>query len=461
MQKIITYILALLLSVATWIATAQENAEKWSLEDCIAYAFENNLQLLRDKNSFTISENNLQQSKYNRLPSVNGSTSWNNNYGRSIDNTTNGYTNQNSSSISYGIGTSVDLFNGFRKKNQIEKEKIDLQANLLDIETNKENLALSITSYYLNILYAQEQLQVAKENLSIIEKQQERIAQLVDAGKKPKGDLLEQQSQVAKNQSSIIEAENRLSLAYLDLYQALDIPAQKAFLIESPDVKNIDKAHATLLNYADKYAPIIAQRPSIKALDYRIESAEKSIAIAKSGYYPTLGLNANIGSGYSSLQYNYEKNPNKPNQLLKAEKMSFFDQYELNLSKSWGVSLSIPIFNKFQTRTSVRNASLQLADIQLQQQIERNRLYKELQQAYTNALAAVKKYEAQRKALASLKETFRYVEEKYQLGMLSNFDYNESLNNLTVARSEMLQAKYEYLFRTKILEFYGGIPLQF
>lgn len=460
MHKIITYILTLLISVSALLASAQGTEKKWTLRNCIDYAYENNLQLLRNRNRIIMSENNLKQAKYDRLPSLSGSTSWSNSYGRSIDYVTNGYTDQNSSNVNYGIGTSVSLFSGFRKKHQIEKGKIDLQADLLDIETAKENLALSVTSYYLNILYAKEQLQVAKDNLTVVQKQQERISQLVKAGKMPKGNLLEQQSQVAKNESNIVEAENRLSLAYLDLYQALDITAGKTFLIAEPDVASVEKADLALLNYSNQYKDIIAQRPSMKAFDYRIESAEKSIDIAKAGYYPTVGLSANIGSGYSNLRYNYKQDATT-GQLTKNGKMSFADQYELNLSKSWGLNVSIPIFSKLQNKTAVRNANLQLEDIQIQKQVERNRLYKELQQAYTNATAAVKKYQAQHKTLAALEETFRYVEEKYQLGMISSFDYNESLSNLTTARSNMLQAKYEYLFRTKILEFYSGIPLQF
>lgn len=460
MQKFIVYILTIFLSMVSFFADAQASEKgKWTLQDCIEYAHNNNLQLQRNRNRVLTSENNLQQAKYNRLPSLSASTSWNNGYGRNVDYVTNGYTDQHSSNINYGVGTSVNIFNGFRRKYEIEKGEIDLQASLLDIETAKENLALNITSYYLNILYAQEQLQVAKDNLKIIEKQQGRIKQLVEAGKMPKGDLLEQQSQVAKNQSNIVEAENRLALAYLELYQALDIQNKDAFTIASPDVSSIDEADATLLQYSDKYSEIIAQRPSMKSFDYQLKSAEKNIAIVKSNYYPTVGLNASIGSGYSNLRYDYKTDPANPGQLIRGDVMSFADQYELNFSKSWGVSVNIPIFNKFQTRTAVRNAVLQMEDVQIQQQIEKNRLYKELQQAYTNALAAVKKYEAQRKAVASLEETFRYVEEKYQLGMLSNFDYNESLNNLTTAHSNMLQAKYEYIFRTKILEFYSGTPL--
>ncbi len=461
MQNLIKYALNVLCLLLSVFAVAQTTTPKWNLTDCINYAHENNLQLQRNKVQIALSKNNLQQVKNDRLPSLSGSSSWNNSYGRSIDYNTNGYTERNSSNINYGVGTSINLFSGFKKRNQIKKNEIDLQAQLLETEAIKENLALNITSLYLNILYAQEQLQVTKENLEIAQKQQNRIRKLVDAGKMPKGDLLQQQSQVAKNESNIVEEENRLSLAYLDLYQLLDIPNEKAFLVEIPEVDNVEKASRTLLNYTERYGDIIAQRPEMKAFDYKIKSAQKGIAIAKSAYYPSLGLNANINSGYSNQRFDYKVDPNNPTNLSKNGVKSFFDQYEENLSKSWGLSLSIPIFSKFQTRTSVRNATLQLEDIKIQQQQEHNRLYKELQQAYTNALAAVKKYEAQRKAVAALEETFRYSEEKYQLGMLSNFDYNEALNNMTVARSQMLQAKYEYLFRTKILDYYNGLPLQF
>ncbi len=439
---------------------AQNPTKKWTLKDCINYAYENNLQLKRNKNAVQLSKNNLQQSKYDRLPSLSGSTSWNNSYGRSVDYVTNGYTTQNSSNVSYGVGTSVNLFSGFRKKHQIAKNKLDLQADLLNIEVVKENLALQITSFYLNILYAQEQLQIVKENLEIAKKQQKRIKELVANGKVPKGNLLEQQSQIAQKESAIVEAENRLNLAYLDLFQALDIQNGKEFAIQKPSLKEEDDAHLVLLNYAEKYDAILVQRPALKVLDYRLKSAEKSLKIAKSGYYPSLNFSANIGSGFSNLRYDY-KLDDLTKELVKVGRMSFADQYDLNLSKSWGLSLNIPIFSKFQNRTAVRNASLQLKDLEIQQQIERNRLYKELQQAYTNAVGAVKKYEAQRKTVKALEETFRYAEEKYQLGLLSNFDYNESLSNLTSARSNMLQAKYEYFFRTKILEFYSGKPMEF
>ncbi len=457
MLRITSYILGILLLFLTTLATAQDMKPKWSLKKCIDYAYENNLQLKRSKNRIIINKNNLQQSKNDRLPTINASTSWNNSYGRSVDYVTNGYTNEHSSNISYGVGVSVTVFNGFRKKNQIEKNEFDLKVSLFDIETTKENLALNITALYLNILYAQEQLQIAKDNLKIAQKQENRVKELVNSGILAKGNLLEQQAQISKNESNIVDSENRLTLAYLDLYQLLDIPQEQAFLIISPNITKID--NPILLDYSKKYTDMIAKRPTMKAFEYRIKSAEKDIAITKSNYYPTIGLSANIGSGYSNLRYDYEQN--NLGQLVKGGRMSFADQYDLNLSKSWGVSMNIPIFSKFQNRTAVKNAYLQIEDLQTQKEIEKNKLYKEIQQAHTKVLTAIKKYEAEQKSLASLEETFRYVEQKYQLGTISNFDYNEALNNLMVARSNMLQAKYECIFRSKILAFYNGEVFDF
>ncbi len=433
----------------------QDKKQTKSLKQCIAYAYEHNLALKRTQMSLKLSENNLKQAKYNRLPSLSASSSWSNGYGRSIDYVTNGYTNQHSSNVSYGLGTSVSLFNGFRKKHQIEKNKLDLQAELSNIEVLKENLALQIASFYLSVLYASEQLEIVKEDLKIAEKQKERTAELVKSGKLPKGNLLEQLSVIARKKTALVESENRLNLAYLDLYQALDIKKGEEFLVEIPSEKQMENASFLLGNYSEKLEGIVLKRPMLKVLEYRKKSAKKNLQIAKSGYYPSLNFSASIGSGFSNLRYEYSLDA-LTKELVKVGRMSFADQYNLNLSKSWGLSLSIPLFQNFQNKTATSNAALQLEDLQIQEQIEKNRLEKELQQAYANAIGAVKKYQATSKTVKAMEESFRYSEEKYQLGLLSNFDYNEALANLSSAKSAMLQAKYEYVFKTKILEFYAG-----
>lgn len=459
MTKIFTYILTSLLALLATVLFAQEKTQ-WSLEDCILYGYEHNIQLQRQQKSLAVHKNNLQQSKNNRLPSLNGSASYNNSYGRGLDGTTNTYTNKSNYGVNYGIGASVDLFGGFVKKHRIHKNEIDLQAMLYDIDAQKENLALNITSYYLEILYAKEQLEVAKENLAIVEKQKGQMKALVDAGKKPKGDLFEQESQLAKAESGIVNAENKLSTSYLNLYQLLDVKNEEAFEVEVPSENKLNAQVGTLLNQEIDYDKLISSRPAMAALKYRKQSAEQDIKIAKSAYFPTLSLNANVGSSYSSLQYNRELDP-KTGILKPGARMPFGKQADVNLSQSWGLSLRVPIFNKFQTRTSVRNSIIQVEDMELQKEEQENKLYKELQQAHTAATSALKKYNAEEKALIAHKETFRYISEKYKLGLISSFDYNQALNNLTVAKSNLLQAKYEYIFRTKIIAFYKGESLKF
>lgn len=456
--RILTFLFTSFATLLTTWLVAQEKPE-WSLEDCISYAYKHNIQLQRQHNSLTVQQNNIQQSKYNRLPTINGSTSFSNNYGRSINQVTNGYTNQSSYGISYGVGASVNLFNGFEKKHRIKKNEIELQAILADIEAQKENLALNITSIYLEILYAREEVELAKENHKIILSQQKQIKALVDAGKKPAGDLLEQQSQIAKAESRIVEAESKLSISYLSIYQLLDLKNEEAFHVKIPSSLDMDNLGESILGQSIDYESIVEARPIMNALKYRTQSAEQDIKIAKSSYFPSLSLSANIGSNYSNLEYD-RKFDSQTNSFTKGDRMSFFDQADLHLNKSWGLNLSIPIFNRFQTRTSVKNAQIQVEDMLLQKIEEENKLYKELQQAYTNATIALKKYRVQEKTLEAHKETFRYISEKYNMGLVNSFDYNEALNNLTTSKSSMLQAKYEYLFRTKILDFYKGGSLK-
>ncbi len=432
--------------------------ETWNLSKCIKYAYDNNIEIRRIDLSAKVSENALKQSKYDLLPSVSGRASWSQNYGRSVDYVTNGYTTQNSNSINYGIGANVNLFSGFRKKKIIEQNTINLQAALMEIDKLKEDMALNITSYYLNILFSIEQLNVAKDNLQLSENQLKRVKILVDVGKKPQSDLLHQKSQVAKNRSAVISGENALSLAYLDLYQILEIKGDSTFEIEIPTIDIQQDADAELLEYESKFESIIAERPSFKLQDLRIASAAKQLDIAKADYYPSLSFNANIGSGYSNLRYDMIPNPSGMG-FIKDGVMSFGDQYRVNLSKSFGFSLSIPIFSKFRVRTNVQNANIRYEDAKLQKALSYNNLYKQLQTAYTKAVAAVNNYRAEKQSVASFEEAFKYAKTNYELGKINSYDYNQAQSNLIQARSALIRAKFEYVFRTKILEYYSGKEL--
>ncbi len=449
MQKII------FLSIFILYAFAGEAQETWDLAKCIKYAYDNNIQIRRTDLAVQVAKNNLQQSKHNLLPTVAGRASWNRNYGRSVDYVTNGYTNQNSSSMSYGIGGNINLFEGFRKHHLIEQNKINLQTRLMEIDKLKEDMALNITSYYLNILFTIEQLNAAKENLKLSETQLERVKLLVELGRKPQSDLLTQKAQLAKNKSKVVSNENALSLAYLDLYQLLDIKGDSTFEITIPEIDIEQGADTELVKYQSKFESIIAERPSYKLQDLHIADAKKQIEIVKSAYYPTLSFSANISSGYSNLRYNMIQNPTGTG-FIKDGVMSFADQYDINLNKSFGFSLSVPIFSKFQTRNNVQNAQIKYEDAKLQKELGYNDLYKQLQTAYTKAVAAVNNYNAEQQSVKSFEEAFKYAEKNYELGKISSFDLNQAQNNLIQARSALIRAKFEYVFRTKILEYYSG-----
>lgn len=437
-------------------ADAQEQ-RKWSLEDCINYAYENNIQLKQSLLRAAVVVNNAKQARHERLPNFNGSSSFNRNFGRSVNYVDNTYVNRSTSSLNYGLSSSVDLFDGFKKKNTIERNEFNLQAVLFDIEKAKENLALNVTSFYLSILYNKEQLQVAKDRIAVTQQQIERAKALVEAGKLPKGDLLEQESLLAQEELQLVEAENRLTLSFLDLYQLLDITTTNNFPIEEPEL-DIDEETQKLISFSHLYENIIEERPSVKAYEYRLKSAEKEREITKGSQYPSLSMRGGLSSGYSNQSFENMEFDTDGN-LVGRDKVGFRDQLTDNLNKSFGFNLSIPIFNQFRVKTAIANAELDIENSELELQNQKNLLYKEIQQAYINASAAIRKYVSSEKSLEASKETFRYVEEKYALGMISTFDYNEAKNNLARSKSNLIQAKYDYIFRIKILDFYNGVPL--
>jgi outer membrane protein len=237
-------------------------------------------------------------------------------------------------------------------------------------------------------------------------------------------------------------------LSYLGLYQLLELPISESFKIEKPNLPEV-KANLSMSNSLDVFQNALNVRPEVQAAQLRVKSAETQLNIAKGNYYPSLTFNANYYNLYNN-QYSD----------INGEKIDFSEQLKNNGRSSLGFTMSIPIFNKFQIRNGVSNAELQIQDYQYRLQTVSNSLRKEIEQAYTNALAAFNRYVSSEKAVTSMQEAFRYVEEKFNVGMVNSVDYNLQKNQLTAAQSALLQAKYEFIFRTKILDFYNGIPIE-
>ncbi len=435
---------AVILLLAFTSARAQET---WSLQKCIDYAIQNNIQIKQQTLNSDYYNNQLNLAKNKRLPNLNANVANSQDFGRSLS-YTNLYVNRNSNTTSGSLSTNVTIWSGATLNNSIKMADMDLRASLEETQKTKDDMMLNIAAAYLEILFADELQGVSEDLLKITQLQIDRTTKLVEAGSLAKGSLLEIEAQYAREELDVVNAQNRLQLAYLGIYQLLELPSTESFKIEKPTLPEIG-ANISLLNSMDVFKNAVQIRPAVKGAEFKLESARNQLQVAKGGLWPTLSLGANYYNLYNN-QYSD----------LNGEKIAFGEQLSNNQRYGFGVNLNIPIFNHFQAKTGISNAQIQLENSELQLQNTKNLLRKDIEQSYTNALAAFKRYVANQKAVVSSKEAFRYTEEKFNVGMINSVEYNQSKNNLSKAQSDLLQAKYEYIFRTKILDFYNGIPIE-
>lgn len=428
------------------LAYGAKSQESWSLQKCINYALENNIKIKQGALNSGYYDNELDQAKSNRLPNLNARFSNDMSFGRSLsyDNT---YQNINSNNTGGSLSTSVTLWNGSILANQVKKAEFDLKASLEDLQKAKDDIMLNIAASYLEILFADELVKVAADQMEVTRQQIDRTTKLVDAGSLAKGSLLEIEAQLAREELQLVNEQNSLQLAYLRLYQLLELSSTETFKIEKPEFPVLD-AGQTMLNSMDIFKTAVDVRPEIKSAEYKLKSAEKQLAIAKGNQYPVLSFGGNY---YNSYNNKYAD--------VTGSSIPFSDQIRNNERYGFGFDLAIPIFNRRQVKNGISNAQLQRTNYELQLQDSKNLLRKDIEQAYTTAFAALKRYMANEKAVASMAEAFRYTEEKFNVGMVNPVEYNQSKNNLAKSRSDLLQAKYEYIFRTKILDFYAGKPI--
>jgi outer membrane protein len=425
----------------------------WKLEDCISYAFDNNLQIKQQVLNTRYNSNILIQSKIGLAPDFNagigGSMSW----GRALDQTTYEFTeNQRIISMNSNISSSLTLFSGLQQYNTIKRNEFDLMASLQDLEKLKNDISLAIAAGYLQILFNTDLLTISKNQLELTRMQVNRTSKLVDAGSLARGALLEIEAQAASEELNVINASNQLDISYLTLTQLLDLDSVGGFQIEIPEFGDIADQEI-LVSVNSVYNDANTILPQIKSAEYQLESSEKGLGIAKGSRSPSISLNGSYGTGYSDIRERY--NP----ATGQMESYPFADQMKDNISTTLSLGLRIPIFNGWMAGTNISNAKLGVMNSQLALDIARNNLYKEIQQAHADAVAARKKYLATQQALASMEESFMYTEQKFEVGLVNTVDYNAEKNRLTQTQSDLLQAKYDYIFKMKILDFYRGIPL--
>jgi len=424
--------------------------KEWSLEDCIRYAIENNIQIKQQAIQTEYQKNALELSKLKLLPTVNGSASHNYSFGRALDETTYEFSNEQTvRSNNFYIGGSLNLFNGLQNYNTIQKNKYQVLAGELDLQSIKDNISLNIALAYLQILLNNELVSATGNQLQITMQQIEKTKKMVDAGSLAKGNLLQIEAQAASEELQYINIKNQLDISYLNLTQMLELQTPEGFKVVTPNI-SIDTNTIISGRIDEIYSLAQGLRPEIKSAELGLTASEYDQKIATGARSPRLSMNHSFSTGYSD----YAKKPSNP-----LEPYTFSQQISDNINYGIGFSLNIPILNGWQVNKNISNSKLSVENNRYALEGTKKQLYKNIQQAFADAVAALKKFNASIKAVTSTEESFRYTEQKFNVGMVTPVDYNASKTQLLNAQSDMSQAKYEYIFKTKVLDFYKGIPL--
>ncbi|HHV02439.1 MAG: TolC family protein [Bacteroidales bacterium] len=438
--------------------------KKWSLEECIRYAWENNLTIKQQELGVAQSENTHFQSKMAFAPSVSARVSENVNWGQSVDLSTLTILNHvRSTNTGVGIYADMDLFTGFQKLNTVKQEQSRLKIAIEEVQKLRNEISIEITRSYLNVLLAGEILEATRQSRESVTEQCSRTRKLVEAGSQPLSALLEIESQLATEELQVVEAQNNQRTFYLNLKQLLDLPVEEDFEIIEPGLGDLQEMEP--ISVEDLYYTSLGL-PQIKKTEYNLEQRRHELAIAQGGRYPRLSLSFGYSSFFSDANKKKDKDPDPEengtgsiDDLFGNSSAGFWDQMKKNNNPSIGLSMTIPLFSRWQVNTNVKNARLGLEMAELEMKNAQHMLMKEVQQAANDATSTWLRIQATERSVTAMEESFRYVQQKFDIGMLNGTDYIVSKTNLFKAQSNYIQAKYEHVFKLKILDFYKGIPI--
>lgn len=428
---------------------AQTVPRQWTLEECIRYAIANNITLKQQAQEEEARKIELNTSQNSWLPNLNASFNQNLGFGRSPSRD-GVIVDRNAANSTFQLSLNMPVFDGFKIPNTIAARKLDLMAATEALNKAKDDVAIGVASFYLQVLYNKEIMNIAELQVNLTKEQVTRTEALVNAGRVPMSQLYDIKAQLAKDEVTLTEAQNNVKLSLLDLSQALELERLAAdFDIAQPDLNDARLLSlGSLLPPDNIYDNAVLVKPQIKQQEYLLESQKKMLKVAQADYYPSLYFGASYSNGYYRY-FGTEEIVNVP----------FGDQLNQNEQKGIGLSLNIPIFNRFAFRNNVRQARVGIINRELMMESSKKTLYKEIQQAYFNAAAAHEKFVASEKAVTAGKEAFAYAEERYNTGKSTVFEYNDSKTKYAQSLSEQAQAKYDFIFRSKILDFYNGNPI--
>lgn len=433
-MQIRTFAFSLLLTGSVLVPVSAQ--QQYTLPECIDIALENNRNIKQQELNRRQREIAYSQARADLLPNLNASVGQSFVFGRSIglDNT---YQNTNSSQTSFGIGADITLFDGLRMKHNIDARRADMQASEADLDKMRDDIIMSVSTAFLQVLLNRELLQIAENQLETTRADLVRRTELVKSGRMAQGELYEQEAQLAREELNRVQAASNYRLALLDLAQIMELEQFDDFDVTAPPAGTLIR-ESTLLASDAVYESALVNRPIIRSMQYRIESSEKELLMTRSQLYPSLSFGANMGTGY----YKMSGRDNDP----------FGTQLRNNISNSLGFNLRIPIFNRFQVKNNIHIAELAIANTRLEMDKTKLELRKQIEQAYYNAVGARSRWEAAQKSVTASNEAYRFAEEKYRNGRANAYELFLAKNNQTQAMGEEAQAKYEYAFRLKIIE---------
>lgn len=420
---------------------AQEKV--WTLQECVDYALENNISVLQGQNNLLTNEQDIIANKGAMLPSLDfsgrqGLTLGNQELfpGQFVDRTAH--------STSLGLNLNQTIFNGFRLTNLYKQSQLTLERNELELNRIKDDISLNVVNAYLNVLFNKENLETAQAQYEFSQKQLQQVQELVDAGSQPQANVYDAEATLSSDEQNLTVAENNYNLAILSLSQLLQLPYEgfevEIIEVDSPSAAIMYKDIKPILEYA------YGNRYEIKVAEKNIEGAELSTEISKSGFMPSLGFSYGFGSNvfYSNVIQGEE---------------SFFNQLNDNKSQNFSLNLRVPIFSQFQNKTAVAKSIVQEENAKLNLEQAKLDLESNIQRAFTDAQAALKAYEAAKKSVEAQKLAFQNSQERYNLGSMNSFDLEQSRIQLINAQSRLINAKYDFIFKTKVLDFYLGKPI--
>jgi outer membrane protein len=476
MRKILS--LLILLMICGSVLKAQESTKQWSLQECVNVALENNLRVKRGLFGVQNYQSFLLQYKMAFLPTFSVGGSYGENFGRAVNPVTNLFVTRNSNNINVQANASWTLFNGLKIQNTFRQGQKDVAAADADLNKAKNDVILNVVTYYINVIGNKELLENARYQLNSSEQTLDRIKKQVDAGALSISNQYNQEAQVATNEVNAVNQENALNLSVLQLKQVMQLPASTPVDVQIPELEPQDLILS--LTPEDIYQLALVNMPEIRSANLKVESAYFALKANKGNYYPRLTFNAFAQSNYSSLSDGPRSRPNGttlstpigytaagdivytqvPGTEVYTDSYGRRDQLKDNLYKGVNLQLNIPIFNGLQTRTSVQRSAIskELAEITVRE--TENTLRQSIETAYNDATAAAKTYSSSLKQVAAQQEAVRMNKQRFEIGALNIIDYQISENDLFRAKSDLTRAKYNFIFKTKVLDFYQGKQIE-